>query len=175
MIEKIGDQGRLRADLAQLRVALHSLDPPPVDEAALRAAFRQERQRALAAAAPPRGASKRALAVFAAAVVLTVGVVAGILLTESDPVTSVAPAEAVAQAPQPAVAAFQPLLNSPGFSPAVSYSVVRVRIPLASFALLPGTEQGGTIEADLLVGEDGLARGIRFHEGDAMLASAISR
>jgi hypothetical protein len=68
--------------------------------------------------------------------------------------------------------AFQPLQNTPRLSPAASYSVVRVRIPLSAFASVPGSEQDGTIEADLLVGEDGLARGIRFIEADAWLASA---
>ena len=42
---------------------------------------------------------------------------------------------------------------------------------MSAFALAPGSEQDGTIEADLLVGEDGLARGIRFVEADAWLAS----
>jgi hypothetical protein len=37
---------------------------------------------------------------------------------------------------------------------------------------VPGTEQGGAIEAELLVGEDGLARGIRFMQADALLVSA---
>jgi hypothetical protein len=43
-----------------------------------------------------------------------------------------------------------------------------VRIPLSALALVPGTEQDGTIEADLLVGDDGLARAIRFNEADAL-------
>jgi len=47
-----------------------------------------------------------------------------------------------------------------------------VRIPLSSLALVPGSEQGGTVEAELLVGEDGLARGIRFLQTDTMLVSA---
>jgi hypothetical protein len=56
-----------------------------------------------------------------------------------------------------------------------SYSVVRVRIPLSAFAAVPGTEQDGSIEADLLVGEDGLARAIRFNEADALLVSVAGR
>jgi hypothetical protein len=73
------------------------------------------------------------------------------------------------------VAAFQPLQGSPVSLPSDSYSVVRVRIPLSALALVPGTEQSGTIEADLLVGEDGLARGIRFMPADAAYASADAR
>jgi hypothetical protein len=40
---------------------------------------------------------------------------------------------------------------------------------------VPGSEQDGTIEADLLVGEDGLARGIRFPEADARLVSVAGQ
>jgi hypothetical protein len=66
-------------------------------------------------------------------------------------------------------------MNAPASSPASSYSVVRVRIPLSAFALVPGTEHNGTIEADLLVGEDGLARAIRFDEADASLVSVAKQ
>jgi hypothetical protein len=50
-----------------------------------------------------------------------------------------------------------------------------VRIPLSAFAAVPGTEQEGSIEADLLVGEDGLARAIRFNEADALLVSVAGQ
>jgi hypothetical protein len=50
-----------------------------------------------------------------------------------------------------------------------------VRIPLSAFAVVPGTAQDGTIEADLLVGEDGLARAIRFDEADVMRVSVAGR
>ena len=56
-----------------------------------------------------------------------------------------------------------------------AYSVVRVRIPLSSLALLPDATADGMIEADLLVGEDGLARGIRFNGPGALLVSKASR
>jgi hypothetical protein len=72
------------------------------------------------------------------------------------------------------VNAFQPLLSAPGLSSS-SYSVVRVRIPLSALALVPGTAQDGTIEADLLVGEDGLARAIRFNEADALVVSTAGQ
>jgi hypothetical protein len=76
--------------------------------------------------------------------------------------------------PQSSLAAqpFERWPGSPGFSPTAAFSVVRVRIPLAALAIVPGSEQGGTIEADLLVGEDGLAHGIRFTEGGATLGAA---
>ena len=66
-------------------------------------------------------------------------------------------------------------MHSPGLSSAASYSVVRVRIPLSAFALVPGTEDSGTIEAELLVGEDGLARAIRFDEADASVMSVAQQ
>jgi hypothetical protein len=59
--------------------------------------------------------------------------------------------------------------------PSSSYSVVRVRIPLSAFAIVPGTEQGGSVEADLLVGEDGLARAIRINEADALRVSVAAQ
>jgi hypothetical protein len=116
--------------------------------------------------------SQRARWAAAAVVVLGLAVVLGAVLLGGE---EQAPAPAAVAAPPASplvVAAFQPLLNAPAFSPDGSYTVVRVRIPLSAFALVPGTEQGGTVEADLLVGEDGLARGIRFTPADAMLASA---
>ena len=102
------------------------------------------------------------------------GVLAAVLLRVERPELVPLAVEAPRAAP-PAVSAFQPLLNSPGLSPSSSYSVVRVRIPLSAFAVVPGTEQGGTIEADLLVGEDGLARAIRFDEADALLVSVAGQ
>ena len=62
-----------------------------------------------------------------------------------------------------------------GLSPSSSYSVVRVRIPLSAFARRAGHGADGTIEADLLVGEDGLARAIRFNEADALLVSVAEQ
>jgi hypothetical protein len=81
-------------------------------------------------------------------------------------------ADEAAAPPAPSAEPFQRLPGAPGFSPTASFSVVRVQIPLTSLAIVPGSEQGGTIEADLLVGEDGLAHGIRFTEGGAALGAA---
>jgi hypothetical protein len=168
------DPHRHDADLAQLRAELRAVQVPPPDEAALRAAFRakqQERERVVAA-----GASHWRVHVAAAAAVV-VSVAAAIWVVT---VSVERPVPAAARVPEPsaappAIAAFQPLLNSPGLSSSGSYSVVRVRIPLSSLALVPGTEQSGSIEADLLVGEDGLARGIRFNPADVAYASADAR
>jgi tRNA dimethylallyltransferase len=42
-------------------------------------------------------------------------------------------------------------------------------------AELPGTQPDGMVEADLLVGEDGLARGIRFPEADPLRVSTAGQ
>ena len=110
----------------------------------------------------------------AAVVVLAVGtVLAAVLLRVERPALAPLAVESPPRAPV-AVNAFQPLLSAPALS-SPSYSVVRVRIPLSALALVPGTAQGGTIEADLLVGEDGLARAIRFNEADALLVSVAGQ
>jgi len=167
------DPHALSTELAQLRVAMRAVQAPPADEAELRTAFRDARRRQQHARTARLVGSQRARWAAAAVVVLGVAAVLGTVLLGGEEQTP-APALAAAPAASPplVVTAFQPLLNSPAFSPDGSYSVVRVRIPLSAFALVPGTEQGGTVEAELLVGEDGLARGIRFTPADAMLASA---
>jgi hypothetical protein len=161
----------LSGELAQLKAALRAVQAPPADEAGLRATFRDWRRRQHARAARHAG-SRRVRWAAAAVLVLGLAAVLGTVLLggEGQPPAPAAVAERPAS--PLVVAPFQPLLNAPAFSPDASYTVVRVRIPLASFALVPGSEQDGTVEADLLVGEDGLARGIRFTPADALLASA---
>jgi hypothetical protein len=172
------DSSRLQAELAELRAALRTVEAPALDEAALRAEFRKsQQQRARNAAAERAGGSWRLPLAAAAAVVLAVGGVVAAVVLRGERAATVPVAAEVPEPPEAApsvVAAFQPLLNSPGL-PSSSYSVVRVRIPLSAFAVVPGTAQGGTIEADLLVGEDGLARAIRFNEADALLVSVADQ
>jgi hypothetical protein len=176
MSETHFDSGGLQTELAQLRAALRTVQAPPPDEAALRAQFRDAaRQRAQAAAIAASGKGSWRLHFAAAAVVvLAVGAaLAAVLLRVEPPV----PAPLALETPRPEalpVNAFQPLLSAPGLSSS-SYSVVRVRIPLSALALVPGTAQDGTIEADLLVGEDGLARAIRFNEADALVVSTAGQ
>lgn len=170
------DASRLEAELAQLRAALRDVTAPPPDEQVLRAQFREHwrKQHTSNAAAERAGGSRRIPLAAAAAVVLAVGA-AGMLFMLRD--ESAAPTTVAADAPsdaQPAVGAFQPLSSSPGL-PSSSYSVVRVRIPVSAFAVVPGTADGGTIEADLLVGEDGLARAIRFNEADLVQVSVADQ
>ena len=171
------DPSRLQAELAQLRAALRTVEAPALDEASLRAQFRERAAAARArtprpsapaarggSPSPPRPPSCSPWAVC--------------WRPSCCAVSGPRPFPSRHEAPEAArstVAAFQPLLNSPGLSPSSSYSVVRVRIPLSAFAVVPGTAQGGTIEADLLVGEDGLAHAIRFNEADALLVSVADQ
>jgi hypothetical protein len=172
------DAVRLQAELAQVRAALGAVEAPAADEANLRAQFREAaRHRARKAAPPSRHDRRRLRLPLAAAAVVVLGVGAAItavvqLVETSAPMTQGADAP---PAEPRAVSVFQPLLNSPGLSPSSAYSVVRVRIPLSAFAVVPGTQHDGSIEADLLVGEDGLARGIRFNEADALLVSVAGQ
>jgi hypothetical protein len=176
------DNGReLRGELAELRSALRELRAPPVDEALLRAAFRARQQRLVEATVPRahRGGARRSyLAAAAAATVIIAAAVIGLGRRDAEQPDAEVPVAVTATAsvaPDASVgAAFQPLLYSPAFSPSAAYSVVRVRIPLSSFAVVQGTALDGTIEADLLVGEDGLARGIRFDSADTLLVSAAA-
>lgn len=166
------DDAAVRAELAALRAALATVAVPMADDETLRARFRAATRESPPRAAPrvTRGGARRYLA--AAGVVLAIGT--GLFLALPRGAPPATPAATAATGPQPAMAseAFQPLPSSPGFSPTASYSVVRVRIPLASFAVVPGSERSGSIEADLLVGEDGLAHGIRFTGGGAAVGAA---
>ncbi len=184
MNETLDTQRWLRDELSELRAALHAAAPPAVDETWLRQSFRaHSRARAGAglannarAAAQPRTSRLAAAAVVSAA---AVGVLLALATSDPRPSSESIPPAAVSAGLPGArgaggVAAFQPLSTSIGLPAAASYSVVRVRIPLSSFALVPGSLVDGTIEADLLVGEDGIARGIRFNEPDASFVSVVS-
>ena len=172
------DASRLQPELAQLRAALRTVEAPAIDEAALRAKFLEaQRRRAQSAAGERASRSWRLPLAAAAAVVLALGSALALVVLHGERTVSVrvpVAAEVPAAAPSP-ISAFQPLPNSPSLLPSSSYNVVRVRIPLSAFAVVPGTEQGGSIEADLLVGEDGLARAIRFNEADALLVSVAKQ
>lgn len=165
---------RLDAELTHLRTALRGVEAPAPDEDALRAQFRAMLREQRNRTAAEHGGRRRLPLAAAAAVVLAVGgALAALLLRDEGAAPTVATAPQV-EAPA-IVGAFQPLLHSPGLPPSEAYSVVRVRIPLSALAVVPGTAEGGTIEADLLVGEDGLARAIRFDEADALLVSVADQ
>lgn len=71
-------------------------------------------------------------------------------------------------------AVFQPLMYAPRPSAWESYSVVRVRIPLSSLAPIAAAGLRGTVDADVLVGEDGLARAIRFDDAQGFPAASVN-
>lgn len=177
MSPTVRDDERLQTDLAELRAALRDVQAPPLDETALRARFRAAAQQRAAAATAADGRSGWRMHLAAAAVVvLAIGAaVTAVLLRVELPEPMPVAADAPAAAAPVGVAAFQPLSNAPGLSSTSAYSVVRVRIPLSAFALVPGTEQEGTVEAELLVGEDGLARAIRFNGADPLAVSVADQ
>jgi hypothetical protein len=63
---------------------------------------------------------------------------------------------------------FYPLPDADGLPPIESAMVVRVQMPMASLELIgfPISEDraGGPVEAEVLLGQDGLARGVRLVE-----------
>jgi hypothetical protein len=178
---KNGDAA-LDAELSRLKDALHELPPTAGGEQALRRAFRA--RRAIRWADADGSGRRRATLVagaLAASITIAAVVLVGLVRIDGDAVEGTA-----AQAPGAAngeqagmgehgiaTTAFQPLSYAPGVSPAQAYNIVRVRIPLSSLVGYDAPVDG-TIEADLLVGEDGLARGIRFDTADAPLVSMVS-
>ena len=76
--------------------------------------------------------------------------------------------DAVADANAPAEIAtdFFPLMNGGQLTPGDAGHVIRVEVPrtaLASFGLPVNADRaGGRVKADVLMGEDGMARAIRF-------------
>ena len=74
----------------------------------------------------------------------------------------------------PAWAVFHPLPFSPGVSPGASYSVVRVRIPVSSFPVGYTAEPYASVEADLLLGPDGIPAAIRFVDPDEVFVTAAA-
>jgi hypothetical protein len=177
MNDQLARERQLRAEFAELRAELRQARLPPIGEAVLRAAFRAQQQRSAVAAPPRRVREWRPYLAAAAVLVVTIAAIVIELGRHSvEPPAIDVPAVVAAAAPETsAVTAFQPLLYAPGFSPSAAYSVVRVRIPLSSFAVVQGTALDGTIEADLLVGEDGIARGIRFNQADTLLVSDAAK
>jgi hypothetical protein len=173
----------LEAGLAALRAELRELRAPDA-ESALLAAYRARlaasaRELAVSssrAAAPRTRFSRRPFA-LAAAVLLTAVtalVASRVERAERDTPPTASAVAVVPEAPEPA-GAFRPLAFARGVSAAESYSVVRVRIQLATFAPGAGAPSDAAIEADLLVGEDGLARAIRFDKADTVFVSGVAK
>jgi hypothetical protein len=179
----------LSAELCALRAALREVRAPD-DESALLIAARARGATSVATREPSLvrptilvararvAQARRPLALAAAAALALAAVTLGFLQAEraqraapSDQVV-VASRAPTAESATPAAAApevrpaFRPISFSRGLSTAESYSVKRVRLELANIA--PGAAPSAAIEADLLIGEDGLARAIRFDSADTL-------
>ena len=106
----------------------------------------------------------------------TAAIAAGLALTmiRSVPVNhgqSIVQVEASAETPaqnDEVALNFYPLPDSDELPPLESATIVRVQLPMSSLRLmgLPVSEDGAAdlVEADMLLGQDGLARGVRFIE-----------
>jgi hypothetical protein len=177
-IDTSDDERRLSAELDDLKRALRGLRAPPPAAATL-AAVRARCAALRAEGGRPARRPRVPLAAAATIAVVAMAALVGVTVRRDLPVDgfgpgAAAPPAAGALEDRAAAdsAAFRPLLGSAGISPGESYSVVRVRIPLASLAPAQDSRLGGSIEADLLVGEDGLAAGIRFGSADVSYAAA---
>ena len=135
------------------------------DDASMTASARVEarlREEVRLIAARRRRRAKLFVLQAAAIVVLVLGPIAWFLSNRQAPVEVVATAS---PAPE-VVTQYFPLFYSS--VPAASVHVVRMEVPRASmvrFGLLPGdalNRTTGTVQADVIVGEDGLARAVRF-------------
>jgi hypothetical protein len=148
----------VRQALARLREADAAREAPASLETRLAAALRAERT-----AASRRRPGGLGLAALAAALVVAAAVALVSRRPESPPPD--------AQRATDPGAEFAPLVYGEPLEGADALHLTRVRVPrraLASFgwALAEGDDDGPPVEAEVLVGQDGLARGIRFVSDD---------
>lgn len=138
----------LREQLRALAATDESLEAPPAVEARLVEAFRTGSRRR---PAPP----VRTWAIAAAAAMLAL---ASVLVTSR-------PGAVATPAAESDEASFVPLTYGDPLADVDAVHVVRValdRSALASYGLATAGGDRGSVDAELLVGQDGLARGIRF-------------
>jgi len=151
---RFASERALTAELRALAASLEAAQAPPGLEAALRAAFRG--QRAKPAVWWPWW--RQAMATAALLVVLVAGAVA---LLRRAPAPELAPA-----ASQELATEFIPLVYQNDLLPAENVQIVRVKLPraaLVSFGLPINEDRAGEpVKADVLLGDDGVARAIRF-------------
>jgi len=159
-------QRALGADLAALRAGLDAL-PLPDDERALRAAFRH-------AHAARRLAVRRRgrLALGAGALAVAIAAVGVWRAGDERPAPEVATSAVVRDSGDASAAIFHAWPYASGMSLTGSYSVVRVRLPVSSLAASVAPSSPGVIEADVLLGEDGIVRAIRFDDANGEYRTA---
>jgi hypothetical protein len=154
---RLADERALTNGLRALVASTEEEQAPWTVEATLRRAFAQ---RPAAPAAPPRPVWRRWAPLGAAAAIVLLVISLGYRFSHSG--GSEASREPLVASEAP----FYPMLYGDDLSTLESGGVVRVRLPrgaLASFGVTISEEsRSDRIEADVLLGEDGLARAIRF-------------
>jgi hypothetical protein len=154
--ELLFEQHALTAALRAVAEHDEALQPSPALEARLRAAVR--------ARAPRRLPRRPLLASLAAAVLLAMGLVAASLRRDTP-----VPAPRAAAVEDDAAEEFAPLVYGEPLEGADALHLTRVRVPrsaLSSFGWRGPVDDGPPVDAEVLVGQDGVARGIRFVSGD---------
>lgn len=166
-------QEALTAQLSALRDRLEMPEPAPGQDECLLQAFRAAGARRTAVRRRRRfGLVSGALAAGVAAAIVGARFLVEPAAPPAPPSDALATSFEVQPGASPLV--FHPLPFSPGVSPGRSYSVVRVRIPVSSFPAPFGADPYTTVEADVLIGDDGIPSAIRFINPDAVFVSAAS-
>jgi hypothetical protein len=160
---RLADERALTGALAALAGADAHREAPPEMEGVLRARLRK-------AAAPERVERRHprpAMVWLSAAAVLLVGATLAFLRSTPE----AGPGEArptASRAAAPDEAEFTPLVYGEPLEGAEALHLARVRVPRSALPSLGWGEMddGPPLEAEVLVGQDGLARGIRFVSGE---------
>jgi hypothetical protein len=154
----------LDALLAAARAADADLEASPRVEARLRASYRELHQ-PLSPVESPRGIGLRAARDWFWAGLAAAVAAAALVAVTRPPRAPSAPAVAEVDAE---TEDFTPLLYGDPWADVDAVQVVRVEMPRSALAALgyvhapPPSEAAAAVRADLLVGNDGIARGIRF-------------
>lgn len=150
------EQQALTAALRELAREDEQVEPSPALEVRLRAAVKM-------GAARRRPRRPLLVASLAAAVLLAIGVLA--TLRHQAP----APAPPAVEVESASPEEFAPLVYGEPLEGADALHLTRVRVPrsaLASFGWRGSVDDGPPVDAEVLVGQDGVARGIRFVSDD---------
>jgi hypothetical protein len=152
----------LDALLAAARAADADLEASPRIEARLRASYRELHQ-PLSPVPSTRGIGLRAARDWFWAGLAAAVAAAALVAVTRPPRAPSAPAVAEADAEED----FTPLLYGDPWADVDAVQVVRVEMPRSALAALgyvdaPPPSDAAAVRADLLVGNDGIARGIRF-------------
>jgi len=154
----LADERGLSAALRGLAAADAAREAPPGLEETLRARLRTAPDRT------PGRARRPGLALLAAAAVVLLAVALAVVRAPT-PAPGVPPR--AARAPRPE-REFTPLVYGEPLDGAEALHLARVRVPRSALPSLGWgeLEDGPPLEAEVLVGQDGLARGIRFVSDD---------